>query len=325
MRGRDALRELLGVGAAKETATPPAPHKVSGAVKAMNLGLQRLSEDAAAAKALRETLAAGEQVVELDPALVDSSFIKDRLPLEDDPAFLQLKDSIAVHGQQVPILARPHPSDPGRFQVAFGHRRLTAARELGTKIRAVVKALSDADLVIAQGQENSQRSDLSFIERAMFAARLDRLNFSRETICASLGVDMPEASRLLFVANAVDETIVEAIGPAPKAGRPRWLALAQRFADGSWREKIARVVESDEFRRADSNGRFNLVFAAAQEPVGAEAQQRQSIISADGRQLGWLERTKKGARLVSEDAAFADFLLEKLDSLRREFETQASE
>ncbi|WP_036279133.1 plasmid partitioning protein RepB [Methylocystis sp. ATCC 49242] len=325
MRGRDALRELLGVGAAKETATPPAPHKVSGAVKAMNLGLQRLSEDAAAAKALRETLAAGEQVVELDPALVDSSFIKDRLPLEDDPAFLQLKDSIAVHGQQVPILARPHPSDPGRFQVAFGHRRLTAARELGTKIRAVVKALSDADLVIAQGQENSQRSDLSFIERAMFAARLDRLNFSRETICASLGVDMPEASRLLFVANAVDETIVEAIGPAPKAGRPRWLALAQRFADGSWREKIARVVVSDEFRRADSNGRFNLVFAAAQEPVGAEAQQRQSIISADGRQLGWLERTKKGARLVSEDAAFADFLLEKLDSLRREFETQASE
>ena len=41
--------------------------------------------------------------------------------------------------------------------MAFGHRRLKAVVALGRKVRAVVRAMSDVELVIAQGIENSQR------------------------------------------------------------------------------------------------------------------------------------------------------------------------
>jgi ParB family chromosome partitioning protein len=325
MRGRDALRELLGSATAKESVPSPAPHKISGAVKAMNLGLQRLSDEAAAAKALRESLASAEQVVDIEPTLVDSSFISDRLSLEVDPDFSRLKESMAAHGQQVPILVRRHPLEPARFQAAYGHRRLRAARELGIRVKAVVKTLSDSELVVAQGQENSERTDLSFIERALFAANLDKRGFTRETICAALSVDSPEASRLLSVASAVDGKIVTAIGPAPKAGRPRWLALAQSLAVAETHSAIKRIVGSPEFARSDTNERFNLVLAVAQNSQSNQRPPKAEIVCSDGRRIGWLERTKRGARLVSEDVAFAEFLHGKLESLRREFEAQVEE
>ena len=40
-------------------------------------------------------------------------------------------------------------------------------------MRAIIQALTDAELVIAQGKENAERRNLSFIERALFAANLD--------------------------------------------------------------------------------------------------------------------------------------------------------
>ena len=81
MKGRDALRELLGAGK-PEAVADTSTKRSSGAVKAMNLGLQRLSDEAAAAKSLRATLAAAEQVVELNTADVDDSFIVDRISFE---------------------------------------------------------------------------------------------------------------------------------------------------------------------------------------------------------------------------------------------------
>ena len=51
----------------------------------------------------------------------------------------------------------------GFYQVAYGHRRVRATAILGIKVRAIVRDLTDAELVIAQGQENNARQDLSFI------------------------------------------------------------------------------------------------------------------------------------------------------------------
>ncbi len=83
-----------------------------------------------------------------------------------------LVEAIREQGQQVPILVRPHPDRPGRYQVAFGHRRLRAVAEIGIPVRAVVRDLTDEQLVVAQGQENNERRDLSYIEKARFAQKL---------------------------------------------------------------------------------------------------------------------------------------------------------
>ena len=51
-----------------------------------------------------------------------------------------------------------NPQQEGRYQIAYGHRRLRAAIELGRPVRAIVKPLTDEQLVVAQGQENSARN-----------------------------------------------------------------------------------------------------------------------------------------------------------------------
>ena len=69
-------------------------------------------------------------VVELDPEKFEPSFISDRLAPIDDPQYRQLVESIRKDGQALPILARPHPGRTGIYQIAYGHRRWHAAREL---------------------------------------------------------------------------------------------------------------------------------------------------------------------------------------------------
>lgn len=103
--------------------------------------------------------------------MIDPSFLRDRLE-ENDAGFTALRNCIARDGQISPILVRPHPTEPGRFQAAFGHRRLRAATELGRPVRCIMRPLSDRQLLIAQGQENSARTNLSFIERCLFALAL---------------------------------------------------------------------------------------------------------------------------------------------------------
>ena len=54
-------------------------------------------------------------------------------------------------------------------------------------------------LVLAQGKENSERRDLSFIERAMFAVHLEERGFDRNVVMAALSVDKSEAAKLFAV------------------------------------------------------------------------------------------------------------------------------
>lgn len=172
-----------------------------GAVGAMSRSLEMLSAERDAAKALTEQLTTGQAVVEIDTGLIDASIVPDRLTGVDEkhPA---LVESIRANGQLVPVLLRPHPTGPGRFQIAYGHRRVRALAELGHPARAVVRDLSDEDLVVAQGKENGEREDLSFIERATYAAALEDRGFKREIIMAALSVDKTELSRLITVARA---------------------------------------------------------------------------------------------------------------------------
>jgi ParB family transcriptional regulator, chromosome partitioning protein len=321
VKGRDALREMLRAGRpAEQPSLEQGSKRVSsGAVRAMNLGLQRLSKDAEDARTLRAQLEQGERIIDLEPSLVDASFVADRIAGAADPDFESLKTGIAEHGQQVPILVRPHPQDSGRYQAAYGHRRLRAAAELKRPVRALVRPLSDAELVIAQGKENNERRDLSFIERALFAAHLEERKFDRPTIQAALGVDKPEVSRLISVATAVSSDLIVAIGPAPKVGRPRWLALAEKLGRSSAASKVEAALRSEAFEKADSDHRFNIVLAALQ-AHSTSGIDTDVLTASDGRTVARLERSSKTLRLAVADASFREFLEARLPELLKEFE-----
>lgn len=169
-------------------------------------------------------------VQEIDPETIEDTGLKDRLgSLDDDVA--ELRDSIARHGQQVPILLRPHPTLSGRYQVVYGRRRLAAIRALRTPVKALIRTLSDEEAVLAQGQENNLRKDPSFIEKALFAGDLEEAGYDARVVQDALNVNRSHTSHMRKVREAFPREVIERIGAAPSVGWKRWYELASRILE----------------------------------------------------------------------------------------------
>lgn len=320
---KDALESLLSPVRTQATPSSPAARKAGstpGSLKVMGLALESLNADAEEAEALRAQLTSGDRIIEINPTLVDRSPFQDRIEHETDPDFDALKTSVAESGQQVPILVRPHPDEEGRYQTAYGHRRLRAALALDRPVRAIVRPLSDAELVVAQGKENLERRDLSYIERAKFAATLEAKGIDRATILAAVEPNKGNLSVMLSIAKAVPADIIAAIGPAPKVGRPRWSEFADLVQREGAYDTARTIIASDRFRTADTDKRFNLVLTGVQSPRPVPMAVGQQLFNEDGRTICRMERSPKSARLTFDDPAFADFLAERLTRLHAEFE-----
>jgi len=281
--------------------------------------LNELAEKAA----LADQGLSGESIVELDAAELDNSFVSDRMG-DDDTAYSELVEAIRERGQDTPILVRPHPEVAGRYQIVFGHRRARAARDLGRKVRAVVKSISDADHVIAQGQENSARENLSFIERAMFAKKLLDLGHAKPTIQAALAVDAPMLTRMLSVSSRVPEDVVAAIGAAKSIGRDRWIDFAQRIERPRTLVLAKALVRGEAFAALAPDARFDFVVAEirkAGQPAkpfkrAGEWQTADASVKAEFKGSG----KNYAITLKSTDAPkFSRFIFENLERLHQEF------
>ncbi len=290
----------------------PAP--VGGITKTLG----NITEKVERANDLERQLAKGQIVVEIEPGLIDASFVEDRL--EIDPVQLnELVEQIREHGQQVPILVRPHPQTKGRYQVAYGHRRLAAVKRLGISVRAVVRELTDDQLVVSQGQENSARTNLSYVERALFALRLEQRGFTRDIIMAALGVDKAALSKMLIVTRQVPITLITAIGAAPEIGRRRWLELGERL-ESVEPGLILAELSADNSRDLSSDERFHRALAlASKRPVAPKAPAPKGQISGVPVQF---KKTTSSATFVFDNKAapgFDQFVQERLESLFAEF------
>ena len=318
---------------AAPVAPPPAPRPAagrSGAVRAMGLSLGNVGSELAAARAEVEALREGERVVEIDPASVEPSPVRDRLSRGalDDERFAELVSSMRETGQQVPILVRPHPEGEGkggpRFQAAYGHRRLLAAQQLGQPVRAVVRPLDDEALALAQGQENAERRDLSFIERAMFARALIERGLDRAAVMRATSLHKAELSRMLQVAEAIPPHVARAIGPAPKAGRPRWMKLAEALRGEAARARAAETVADEAFRALPSDRRFAAMLERVSAPAAAPAGEAEVVVRDEkGQALARLSRRNGRAVLVVDDAThpgLAQHLADRLPAIAAAFE-----
>lgn len=324
MSRKDAINHLF-LKKPEPAASQPAksPERVrTGAIAAMGSSLQEMTENARAAERLQQQLADGETVIALDPAQIDGSRIADRIPVDVDPGFEELVGSIEEYGQQVPILVRPHPEKAGRFQIAYGRRRLRAAARLGRPVKAIVRTLSDAELVIAQGRENLDRADLSFIEKAFFAKRLEDEGYDRPTIVAALSTDKADISRYIAIARKIPEQIVMRIGPAPKAGRARWLGLAEKLDDGKIVIAVEEVFGAPGFEALDSDARFQSVWKATDKKPKRAGKRADVWVTQTGKRAGRVERSEGKTSLVFNEKVvpeFATWISSRLDALYSEF------
>lgn len=304
-------RPLLGLERSIRPASP---------VGAISQSLENINSRAQRADEIEKQLAAGQVIIELDPVLVDGSFVVDRLSIEAD-VNASLSAQIKEHGQQVPILVRPHPEREGRYQVAYGHRRLAAAKELGRRVRAVVRDLTDEQLVVSQGQENNSRTDLSFIERSFFGARLEDRGFLREIIMASLGVDKAALSRMIALIRRLPPELIEAIGSAPSFGRLRWAELADLLEEGGKRSKALKFIQEQDFLAEKSDDRFQAVYNLLKQAAAKTertATSPQSWVPSDKSVSVVARYRPKGVSLditKTEAKPFADWITGNLDSL----------
>lgn len=204
------------------------------------------------------------QVHELDPSKVYPSLVQDRFDWsDDDPDFQSLVASIESDGQRLPILVRPHPSEVGSYQIAYGMRRNRACIFLGRNVRAYVQELSDEELILAQGLENNERRNLSFIEQAFYAHSLSREGYNRKLICRALGIQSEtNVSTMSGIAEQIPADIVRLVGAAPKIGRTRWISFADLFTKKGKSAEIEAAIHGlpgvSVWDEADTNKRFEL-------------------------------------------------------------------
>lgn len=162
-------------------------------------------------------------IVDISPDLIDSSRFRDRLDADSD--IEGLKDSILESGQQVPVLLRRTKSE--RYEVVYGRRRIAACRALGRDVRAMVMELSDEMALIAQGVENAERLENSYIERALFVTQIYDAGVSTDVIQRTTGVGSPMQSRMRSAIRALPIEVIEKVGPAHGCGRRVWHSLVE--------------------------------------------------------------------------------------------------
>jgi ParB family chromosome partitioning protein len=263
-----------------------------------------------------------QSLTDLDPDLIDAPAVTDRLD-EDGEQFEEFARNIRENGQQVPILVRPHPSIEGRYQIAYGRRRLRAVKAAGLQIKAAVRTMTDDELVLAQGQENSARQDLSFIERALYAAELEANGFQRSVIMGALAVDKSNLSRLIQAATQLPTDIIRGIGAAPKTGRDRWGELAARLRTDGAVEKARMVLSENEVKALPSDERFLRVFeAAAPKKAKKEKVQAEVWQADDGVKAASFRQDKRTLTLMIDKKAapdFGDYLMSVLPEIYASF------
>ena len=181
----------------------------------------------------------------------------------------ELSNSIKKHGILQPILVRPDPDAPGRYQIVAGERRWRAAQMAGLKaIAAVVRDVDELELLEVGIIENVQRSDLNPIEEAeAYGALMKRFGRTQESLAESVGkgrVHIANTLRLLNLSETGREHLRQgrisagharaALGapdPAPiiemavlKGLTVREVeTLAKRARDGGSLEVIAKRIE----------------------------------------------------------------------------------
>jgi ParB family transcriptional regulator, chromosome partitioning protein len=132
-----------------------------------------------------------------------------------DPDLLQeLAGSIREKGVLQPIVVRPAQEMDDRYEIVAGERRWRAAQMAGLhQLPAIVRTLSDSEVLELAIIENIQREDLNPVEEAVgYRSLIDRFGHSQEQIAQALGKSRSHVAnvlRLLQLPESVQDHVRE--------------------------------------------------------------------------------------------------------------------
>jgi len=135
----------------------------------------------------------------------------------DEARIADLVESVREKGVLQPLLVRPLPESPGRYEIIAGERRWRAAQGASLhEVPVIVCALSDREALEVALVENLQRQDLSPLEEADGYRRLmEEFSHTQEELARAVGksrshvanmirlLALPEPVRLLLEQGAI--------------------------------------------------------------------------------------------------------------------------
>ena len=212
---------------------PKASGGVGSAWKAGALAKSQDDLDQAREQAVEDILA-GNQVIEIDPKLIEDPIGTDRRSdWMEQEGFLVLVESIRENGQDMPILVwpknpewRPDRLDPKnlervQFLLLAGRRRRAAAERLGQPVRAVIASQAGRgtaedtfNMLVLRFRENEEREDLSAFERLVSIGQMyeelaaaSKARITAKDFASRIGVHESIVSRARSVFKAKDDIL----------------------------------------------------------------------------------------------------------------------
>lgn len=143
----------------------------------------------------------------------------------DPVALADLVDSIKSRGILQPLLARPHPTQIGKYQIIAGERRWRASQQAGLhEVPVLVRDLTDVETMAAALVENLQRQDLNAIEEAEGYKRLfDEFGMTQEVLAESVGKSRSHIANTLRLLHLPATVLAEVRKGALSPGHARAL------------------------------------------------------------------------------------------------------
>ena len=155
-------------------------------------------------------------------------------------------ESVAKHGQRLPVLARFIKTDPAHdIELVYGARRLFVARHLNVPLLVEIRTLTDREAIVALDIENRMRKELSPYERGRSFQNWLRagLFVSQDELARELNISASQVSRLLKLAQ-LPSVLVNAF-PSPMEICENWgRDLIELWSTNECRDKVARAART---------------------------------------------------------------------------------
>jgi len=221
----------------------------------------------------------------------------------DQDGLQELAASMRQQGVVQPILVRPNPEKPSRYQIIAGERRWRAAQIAQLhEIPALIRDMNDKDASEIALIENIQRRDLNVIEEARaYQTLIDMHGYKQQELSEIIGKSRPHITNLIRLLGLPDTVQMMVADAELTMGQVRPLIGHENA------EQLARYIKEKSLsaRDAETIAKFGLPQKKSSNGMSEKSSDIKALEDSAKRDLGislsldWKEDSERGAIKIS--------------------------